>query len=558
MTTTVSAPVAPEVKATDRRVAPALVEALALVPLIAMVIDVVRAPRLPLLDYWAVLLRITTPDGGFEPAGLLTLQNEHPLMLPSVLYWIDARFFDGDNRVLGLAVVCIAALTVLLLRMALPKSLPPLVRAGLVVAAAALVFSPHGLHNFAMAMSGAAWLMANLFAVAALLLAARGRWWPAWVAGLLACLSYGTGFPVWIALAVIATVRGEPMWRRLLPVGMLACVLAGWSALRPAVDAGAAGTDDLGTLVFRFFTVVGHLWTARDPGMAAFAGVVVVGALAALLTVREARRPDLLFWWALAAHGLMCCGMIALARLDYGANQGLTGRYTSLSTLSCLSLLVIVVAVVVARRQAGRAVVLAVAAGVLGFALGSPEAISVRSNVREAPLQAVAMRAGLADALGYRLPDADTLNPRLAAMGHYPFSGDFSLGCGGPELGSRVDLARATPLPTPPEPGGDAQDAGWVEDVKPSGDALVVRGWVAGETLGARCAMLVSPDGTVTGGGMVAQPRPDVVARLPWTGQNTGFAVAGRDEPGARLVIVLLDGRMLTAEVAKSEPEGTA
>ncbi|MFC5285463.1 hypothetical protein ACFPM7_00210 [Actinokineospora guangxiensis] len=537
------------------RAIPRLVEAVALVPLVVMVVDVLRAPKLPLLDYWDVLLRITTPSGGFEPDGLLTLQNEHPLMLPSVLYWINARIFDGDNRTLGLAVVLIAALTVLLLRAALPRSIPPIVRAGLVAAASLLVFSPHGLHNFAMAMSGAAWLMANLFSVAALLLAVRGRWWPAWAAALLACLSYGTGFPVWVGIAVIAVVRGEPVWRRVLPIGALAGVLATWTALRPAVEAGTAGTDDFGTLVFRFFTVVGHLWTAKDAGLAAAAGVAVVAALALLLTVADARRSDLLFWWVLACHGLMCCGMIALARLDYGANQGLTGRYTSLATLSCLPLLVIAAALL-ARREAAKAAVLAVGVGVLGFALGSPEAISVRSNIREAQVQAIAMRAGIAEDLDYRLPDSDRLNPRLAAMGHFPFSADFSLGCAGPELGSRVDLSTAAPLGAPPGPDAPPAVVGYLDSVEPRDGALLVRGWVSGAGLGARCAILVSADGTVTGGGLVSQPRSDVATEYRWAGQDTGFVVVGRGGPGARLVVVLLDGRVLTTELPAADPEG--
>lgn len=539
------------------RLATAL-EALALLPAIAMIVEVTRSPRLQMLDYWDVLLRIMNPDGSFHPSGLLFLQNEHPLAVPSFLYWLDARVFAGDNRVLGYVVVLIAALTVLVLRAALPRTIAPIGRAALVVAVSALIFSPHGLHNFAIAMSGTAWLLANLFAVTALLLAVRGRWWPAWLAGLLACLSYGTGFPVWIALAVIAAVRKEPLWRRVLPLGVLAAVIVSWMSLRPDVNPGGAPANDIGTLMFRFFTVVGHLWTEKDAGVAAIAGVAIVAAYAVLLTVRTARTPELAFWWALAAHGVLCSGMIALARMDFGADQGLSGRYTSLSTLASVPLLVIVASVVrdLAPRHATRLSVVAVGVGVLGFTLGSPVAQSVRSALRETPVQAVAMRSGVADSLGYRMPPSEKLTPTLSRIGHYPYSADFTLGCGGPELGSKIDLDTASALP--PTPGADSnvpQRAGWIDSAEKRRDAVMVRGWATGGEAAVRCVVVTDSTGTVTGGGMANLQRPDVRASLRWAGLDTGFVVAAPDRAGSWIVVVLDDGTVLKAPV-KVTPAG--
>ena len=64
----------------DNRIAYA-VEALAALPVIAMLIEVARSPRLQMLDYWHVLLRITNPDGSLHLSGFRFLQNEHPLYL---------------------------------------------------------------------------------------------------------------------------------------------------------------------------------------------------------------------------------------------------------------------------------------------------------------------------------------------------------------------------------------------------------------------------------------------------------------------------------------------
>src|SRR5262245_33299272 len=75
-------------------------EVLAVIPAVATLLEVAAGQRLQYTDYWYVLLRVTTGDGGLYLPGMRVLQNEHPLMLPSVLYWLDAKLAGGDNRVL--------------------------------------------------------------------------------------------------------------------------------------------------------------------------------------------------------------------------------------------------------------------------------------------------------------------------------------------------------------------------------------------------------------------------------------------------------------------------
>ncbi|MGH3515908.1 MAG: hypothetical protein ACRDQ7_00510, partial [Haloechinothrix sp.] len=343
-----------------------LIEIAAVLPLITTLVEVARSPRLQFLDYWWVLLRITHLDGSLYVPGLRFLQNEHPLVLPSLLYWADARLFEGDNRALGYLVVLIGGATVLVLRAALPKSLPPVLRASIVLAGSFLVFSLHGLHNFTRSMSGIAWLGANLLVIAALLLAVRGRWAPAWGLGLLACVTYGTAFPVWPALALVATMNGEPRWRRIAPLGIGAGVVLTWLSLNEqGLAPGHEPANDFGTLLFRFLTVIGHLWTAESVALAAIAAVALLAVYAVLLTNRVARGPQLRFWWALAAHALMACGMIAMARIDYGAEAGLFSRYTSVSVLAALPALVLLTVVLHRRfhRHAHKLAIAMVAAG---------------------------------------------------------------------------------------------------------------------------------------------------------------------------------------------------
>jgi len=526
------------------RIAARLLELLALVPLGAMLIEVAHAPRLQFIDYWYTLLRFTEPDGSTDPLRLLNLSNEHAVLLPSLAYWLDAHLFAGDNRVLGVLVVLVAGLTVLGMRAALPDSLPPLLRAGLVVGFSGLVFSLHGLWNFARAMSGIAWLTANLLVVLALLLAARGRWWPAWLTGLAASLSYGTGFGVWPALALVALIRREPRWRWLLPLGVCAVIAVLWLVNRPSAPPGPVPAGDVGSIGYNFLILVGHVWTAGDGGVAAFAGAVVLGLYACMATTRIARDPQVGYWWALACHGVIGCGMIAAARVDTGAEFGLQSRYTSLSVLMSAPLLVLLAlwAYRSYRRHAPRIAVAAVLAGVLAFLLGSPTAVAERGEPRTTQaLQAIAIRGGFGDMFS-RLPDSGWLNPPLKALQHYPFTDDFTVGCGGPELGSRLELGGMQRLAAPSGTKRPKQVTGEIEVVEQAEYGAYVRGWAFGPDDPIRCALLVDGTGKVTGAGVVGLTRQDVLMRFFGITPDVGVELVGPVDPKTRVVVVQQSG----------------
>ena len=526
-----------------------LVELLALVPVVAMIIEVSRAGKLQWLDYWYVLIRITNPDGSFRPEGLLTPQNEHPLMIPSLLYWADAKLADGDNRVLGYLVVVIAAATVLLLRSVLPRTLPPLARAGLVVAASALVFSLQGMHMFVRSMSGSAWLTANLIVVASLLFGARGKWWPAWVAGILASASYGTAFALWPALALLATLRRDRWPYRVVPLGIFVVIIGIWYALKPNDWVGGTPASDIGSLLFTFLTILGKMWTANVPGFAVVAGVLTLVVYTVLATNRTAQQPALRFWWALACFGVLACGMTGMARMDFGAEFGLESRYSSIAAIAAIPLLVIMAVVLHRglRRNAQKIAVTAVGIGVIGFTLGVPTAAELRDAIREHPLEAVAIRAGYGDALGPVLPREAELEPDLRALSHYPFNDSFSLGCGGPELGSTIDLSDADPLPAPGTR-APTEPVGVINAIDDRGEADVITGWATG---GAQrgadqvsCVLVVDGNGTVVGGGVSGQPRGDVTATYWELSPDVGFKLIGPVTDETRIVVVYDSGAM--------------
>jgi hypothetical protein len=530
-----------------------LIELLALIPAAAMALEVARAPKLHFVDYWYALVRFVNLDGSLNFGGLFVSSNEHLIAIPSLLYYGDATIFGGNQRFLGYLDILIAIATVVVIRFAIPKSLPVVVRASIVFASSALIFSLHGLHNFTHAMSGAAWLTANLICAGALLFGVKGKWWPAWAMALLGSITYGTSFAVWPSLALIAIMRREPMWRRVLPLVIGGIIVITWMSLNH--NAAGSGTEsDIGTAIFGLFAVIGHIWAADNTGVAVLAGALILGGYGAIATVKASRTPELRFWWGLACHAFFGGAMIAVSRIDFGLDYSQHSRYTSISVLISLPLLVIAGTVAhsfVARHWRKLAVAFAVA-GIAGFSLGVPTADEVRTEDTDHEMQSVALRAGYINAFGWALPPAGhQLVPRLEALGHYPFNDSFTLGCGGPELGDHIDLAGVKQAVPPKGGRTPASPAGTVDKIEPKPGSQIVWGWATGVNDPVRCTVLVDSTGKVVGGGVSDRVRSDIAQEYLGINADTGFGLVGPDDPDLRVVVILESGakRWMPAKV---------
>jgi len=534
-----------------------LVELLALIPAGAMTLEVANASKLHYVDYWYAIVRFVDLNGSLNFGGLFKASNEHLIAIPSLMYYGDATLGGGDQRILGYVDILVAIATVVLIRFAIPKSLPAVVRASIVLAASALIFSLHGLHNFTHAMSGAAWLTANLISIGALLFGVKGKWWPAWGMALLGSITYGTAFAAWPSLALIAIMRREPMWRRVLPLVVGGVIVVGWMSVNH--NAAGSGTEsDIGTAIFGLLAVLGHIWAANNTGFAVLSGAVILGCYGALATVKAARTPELRFWWGLACHAFFGGAMIAVSRIDFGLDYSQHSRYTSVSVLISLPLLVIAGTVVhsfVGRHWRKLAVGFAVA-GVTGFALGVPTADAVRTEDIDHDIQSVALRAGYLNAFGWALPPAGhQLVPRLEALGHYPFNDSFTLGCGGPELGDHIDLGGAKELTLPTGGRTPVSPVGTVDKVQAEPGAQLVWGWVTGVKDPVRCTVLVDSTGKVVGGGVSDRVRSDIAQQYLGINADTGFGMVGPDDPDLRVVVILESGakRWMPAKVSDDQ-----
>lgn len=100
-----------------------LIGVFGVLPVIGVALEIAGAPRLHFLDYWTVLTQLTNDDGTLIPRALVKYHNEHPMFVPALIFWLDAKFLGGNNHALGaLTAVFALGLAVVLNRM-LPRTL---------------------------------------------------------------------------------------------------------------------------------------------------------------------------------------------------------------------------------------------------------------------------------------------------------------------------------------------------------------------------------------------------------------------------------------------------
>jgi hypothetical protein len=435
--------------------------------------------RLQWNDYWFMIDRTFTRNGLVDLGGLFTFQNEHPIVLPQLVYWANAQLTGGSNLALGLVVVAIVAAQIVLLARFVPepawkKDAPY----ALVAAAGALLFARQGLHNFFLAMSGTAWLLANLLVIAAVLVRARHKPLPAVILGVLASMTYGTGLMVWPALIVTGMVVDRRRRPDALVLGTAGIVAIAYFVLRDPLPA----SSDPRPYQWLVATarVGGSVVTGSLGGSAAIGAIAVVaGGVLSVVAVR-AGRLDLAAWVGLYVYALSTCVLIGRSRYLWIVYFGHQSRYASISALLLLSVVGLAAALLDYRVLA---VVPIAVVGIAAALHGQAEVDAERADLPAQEELAAAMRLDLADGPQYALwLSYPRVAPLLEHLGQYPFDGTYDGDCG---LAGR-GLSRAGTVP--PEEGRlddlailangrGFRFTGWVPEVEadePSIDCVVI------------------------------------------------------------------------------------
>jgi hypothetical protein len=504
-------------------------------------------------DYWSAMLRFTHPDGSLHLRGLFTYQNEHPFVVPQIVYYLDAKLFGGTNHELGFFSLLMTLASLVLVWLLLPRSWSLLIRGLFLVAASATLFCPSGAWNFVRGMSGTAWLTANVFALLGILLASRGRTVLAVLAAALSLLSYGTGFGAPLALIAVALLRRDKRWRWLLPLGLLlgAAVIYEATASSHQSTSGPHGHDPA-LLLQTFLTNLATLW---DPAGTSFgllmgaAGLMVVIACGLRYWAARELLTELVPWWGVLAYSLAASVLISLARNEAFGGNGAQGRYVSLSGLFWLALGVIAVRTVTAPRELPTRA-LAILAAVLVFWAESPpvfaNAVSRSAQQDEA---AAGLWFGATDPFVSIVQQPQNQIPRLKNLGAYPFNGHYTVGCG-LKPDDSIDLSKVRTLPAAAFPAHGVLDTDTVV-----GSTRQVKGWLFRVGMPTGCALLVDGSGKIVGGGSAEFPRSDVATIDPSYPPNAGFeVVTPASNADAQLVFGFSDGFYRLPATAMAQP----
>lgn len=371
---------------------------------------------LPERDYWWVLANIYSLDG-LSPHwdDWLTRNNEHLLLIPSLIYALNLFLSRGSNLGLCLATFGAALIQCLLLIRLLPTAVQcQTARATprdrwvtqlLILGVAIFCFTPAAAHNWMRGFSGAIWMTANVFVVAALFCfqqVLRQQFSPdravkrtspraqgddrgepstgqqeapgqsetdttldqphleAWsfpdsrwiilslVWGGLAVLSYSSALALWPVLALAVMVLRFRWPLRLLYPGVAIAVLSLYflTYQKPAHHPDLASPGSLQTLVY-IPRYLGWIFSDR-PSIAVFLGTIGIGICLGfagywLLTGGQRQQPDWFPWLAIQGYVLGTAAMAAVSRSGFGLEQAQTSRYGSLPALFWLATIVLIV-----------------------------------------------------------------------------------------------------------------------------------------------------------------------------------------------------------------------
>ncbi|MEV4049797.1 DUF2079 domain-containing protein [Amycolatopsis sp. NPDC049688] len=479
----------------------AALRAFAAIPVALALLTAVRAPEMHvLLDYWHVFAKITDDNGGLLLGQVFTYHLDQPFVVPSLLFYADAAWFGGDNRVLTVLTIVLLAVAVFALQAMLPRHLHPTTRTALTAAMSWLLFSSHATELWLQSTNGISWVPAVTFCTIAIACAHHGRPAVAYTAAVLGCLSFGAALPIWFVLAFIAWLRKESRFRVVLPAAAGLVILAAWWLTKPAgTQSGATDAFDPDGRLSVVAAAVGGLWSVDIAVLAVVAGGFTIGILALLLRRTITDRPATDAGWAgLACYALALALMLALGRTTAnvpGGNVGLISRYVLVAALTTVAVLVLTT--MHRPHWPMRYLVTAVVAlSLITHSIGGGKADEVRRSYAPLSLSSIALRVDAPAALeGLHIQGAAA--PAARALGSYPFNDDFTLGCHGPELGSHLDLTTAQPM--------SANAAGALD--APATDASgIITGWVVVNGTRPDCILITDQTGMVTGGGITGLP----------------------------------------------------
>ena len=499
-------------------------------------------------DYFDMLGHMFSTEGVFKPAGLFIHANEHLVLIPKLIFLFNVYFFDGSNITLGIIVWLISTITAILAWWQLQFIVRSSVANRILMAwlLASLLFPLSAAHNYLHAMSGTAWLLANLFSVCAVILSINKLYISAAIFGAFATFSYGTGLAVWPALLFVLVLDRQLTWKSagVMVIGLVSIILErvtshSVSGYHPPLE-----IDPLAIL--RSTQIAGGSILTNSTDLALIIGgiflVLVAIFLLRLLSTKNNGATEKIIA-GIVIYALTALFLFAIARSGFGDGVFLSSRYMGVVALFvfsvCLLSYFIIKNPVLWQGAASLMIILSLSAAV-------PVVTAVQNNVKEhQTLGVIAAQLGVAQGLmfGY----GSRTGTVLRALDHYPFNatGDRVF-CG--LLGEKVEA---------PLPAGDHGIHGWFDSLKPLDkiSGYEVNGW-AHATRKFDCILIVDSANVVVGAAERGWPREDARRAIQGRDKNIGwkgYAVASSG--GDLRALVRLQGQTGFFELSKSNSD---
>ncbi len=393
-------------------------------------------------DYWMMVPSIFESSGWPNWSGLFELRNEHPIVIGKILYWFNYKLTGGSNISLGYVILFIAILQVVIIALLIRRNreLPTWAMVAVTVVFASICFSRQGTWNFAKSMSGAAWLSATLFVLAAILPERMKSRSASLIFGVLASLSYGTGLMVWPALIITGLVRDrrpKAHWRPAL-VGV-----AVYAAYLAAKSAGPKGSTLPSTIAEQFKNsclVLGSAIGGPNTAVSTWVAIatVVLGGIFGVIAIR-ANNESAAPWIGIYTWGVITALLIGTGRNSFVAIFT-ASRYYSVGLLcitAVVALMFLSLNSLQPRIEGRRQLLLGVSAIVPlcifigtwlsgGGVVTSITSVKVNDELLGPALLSNAAHGSTQWTILEKMPPIEGL---LKDIGHYPFDGRSNYAC---------------------------------------------------------------------------------------------------------------------------------
>lgn len=532
-----------------------------------------QAGEIPNFDYWWIVSRFYSTQGfSSDLQDWFFRNNEHIVLIPSLVYALNILLTQGSNTGLCLFALSFAAIQAILLVNLIPQHIQQLFSLWVLVLFCISVFNftPAAAHNWMRGFSGVIWMGANLFVIAAIFCVTRAveqlsvkperqysyRTVPLPIAsvagsigfGILGILNYSTALALWPILCAIAVIFRFPRVLTLLYFGISALILSLYffTYQTPPHHPELARLS-FGEMLVYIPIYLGAIFT-YNLNLAAIVGLsgIIATAIFAYYWFFLPRGTHLkiawLPWLSIQAYTFATALMAAVSRSGFGLGQARSSRYASLPGLFWLSLLIIIISFLLHRfsgRIQGRSLFLFYAV-LMVFIWGM-------YNVGEENYQEIARRASLQPLVALSL-QLDAPDPALVqeVVGNrpeaflgladalrvnqlVPFTQDMI------QNNPCIPLDRALdPQFLNPEPQMDVP--GFFDAIAPMSENAIasVSGWAESPLHGIRCIAILNQQNTVRGFALTGFPRPDVAATTEtesqWVGWKGYIRKASEDE----------------------------